>query len=72
MQTIHGRGMVVMAEARGRVQLLVDGAIRSRRSKMREKEAAETGEVAAIIGERQVEAWDLHNLNDLEAEAEVR
>lgn len=69
-QTIHDRGMVVMEEARGIVQPLVDGAIRSRRSKMREKEAVETGEVAAIIGEKQVEAWDLHNPNDLEAEAE--
>lgn len=69
-QTIRGQGRAVKAEAREIVQLLVDGATRSRRSRMREKEVVETGEVVAITGERQEEAWDLHNLNDLEAEAE--
>lgn len=70
MQTNRGRGKAAKEEARGIVQLLVDGATRSRRSRMREKKVVETGEVAAITGERQEEAWDLHNLNDLEAEAE--
>ena len=64
--------MVVMAEVKERVQLLVVGAIRTHRSKMREKEEVETGEAAAITGERQEEVWDLRNPNDLEAEAEVR